>query len=131
MKKIKSLLIPALCVVATLILFRTVFLIGYVPTASMEPTLEEGSYILGLRTYGDLKTGDIIIFEHDGRLLVKRIAASPGEAIEHNGTSITVPDGSYYVLGDNADNSYDSRYWNDPFIEKGSIVAKLLISACE
>ena len=60
---------------------KAVFLFGYVPTASMEPTLPEGSYILGLRIYGELEKGDIIIFKHDGKLLVKRIAALPGEAI--------------------------------------------------
>ena len=64
------------------ILLRSVFLIGYVPSASMEPTLHEGSFILGLRLYSEPKVGDIIIFEKDGVLLVKRIAACPGDPVD-------------------------------------------------
>lgn len=126
MRRWRTILIPAVCLIATLVLFRVVFLFGYVPTASMEPTLHEGSLILGCRIYGELETGDIIIFEHDGELLVKRIAACPGEIVEHGGELLTVPAGSYYVLGDNAENSYDSRYWEDPFIAKTAIIAKLI-----
>ncbi len=126
MKKLRAILIPVIYLITTMILFRMVFLIGYVPTASMEPTLHEGSLLLGCRLYGELKTGDIIIFEHDGKLLVKRIAACPGETIEHSSELLTVPVDCYYVLGDNAENSYDSRYWEDPFVDKAAIVAKLI-----
>lgn len=58
-----------------------VFVVGYVPSASREPTLEKGDLILGLRLNGELKSGDIIIFEHDGELMVKRVAAKSGERI--------------------------------------------------
>ena len=127
MKKYKAILIPAVCLVATLILFRVVFLFGYVPSASMEPTLKEGSLIIGCRLYGELKTGDIIVFEHDGVLLVKRIAASPGENIEHNGSLLTTPSNGYYMLCDNTENSQDSRYWEDPFISENQIKAIVLM----
>ena len=119
-------LIPALASVLILILFKLVFLIGYVPTASMEPTIEKGSYIVGIRIFSELEVGDVIIFKHDGKLLVKRIAAVEGEIVLRSGVSLTVPEKSYYVLGDNAENSYDSRYWEEPFVQAEDIVAKVI-----
>ena len=126
MKKLLPILIPVFCAVLVLVLFRFVFYLGYVPTASMEPTIHQGSLILGLRQFGELRTGDIVIFRHDGRTLVKRIAASPGETYILNGSPITVPAGHYLLLGDNADDSYDARYWDDPFVSSSVIMAKLI-----
>ncbi len=128
MKKIKKWkwLFPVLITLVTVILLKSVFLFGYVPTASMEPTLPKGSYIMGLRLYTDLEKGDIIIFRHDGKLLVKRIAAVEGEYVERNGEFLLVPKDCYYVLGDNAGNSLDSRYWEEPFVRKVDVIAKLM-----
>lgn len=128
MKRIKKWkwLFPVLITLMTIILLKSVFLFGYVPNASMEPTLPKGSYIVGLRLYTDLEKGDIIIFCHDGKLLVKRIAAVEGEYVERNGEFLLVPKDCYYVLGDNAENSLDSRYWEEPFVKEEEIVAKYL-----
>jgi len=101
-------------------------IIGYVPSASMEPTLKEKSYILGLRIHGDLEVGDIIIFEHNDTTMVKRIAAIGGETIEVDGKTYNVPEGTVFVLGDNAENSFDSRYWENAFVDKNKIIAKVL-----
>ena len=125
-ERIKSrriLVIPIVMMLLVFFLFREVFMIGFVPTGSMEPTIEAGSYVLGIRKIKDIQTGDIIIFEKDGSYLVKRIAACGGDEIYHNGQGVTVPDGCFYVLGDNAEDSYDSRYWEEPFVEENQVVA--------
>ena len=124
-KRLLPILIPLLCAILVVLLFRTVFFLGYVPTASMEPTIPKGSLILGLRQYGELSTGDIVIFRHEGQTLVKRIAACPGETYILNGSPITVPPDHYLLLGDNADASYDARYWANPFTPEEDILAKL------
>ena len=125
LKKSGKRIIPAMEMLFTFILLKCVFLIGYVPTESMEPTLKRGSYIIGCRIYSSLEIGNIIIFRHDGKLLVKRIAAVSGDTVEKDGTSMTVPEDCYYVLGDNADNSYDSRYWEEPFVKHQDVIAQL------
>ena len=138
-KRVKPWSVPICLTLLCYVLLQHVFLLGYVPSASMEPTLQEGSFIFGLRIFETPTVGDIIVFVKDGTLQVKRIAAGPGDKIEltkleymdslpiPNWTDplLTVPAGHFYVLGDNTQNSYDSRYWEDPFIAEEQIVAVL------
>lgn len=118
---------PAAVFLLMFILLKQVFLIGYVPTESMEPTVKKGSYIAGSRIFFGLETGDVVVFQREGKLLVKRIAAVSGETVRRNGYSIVVPEDCYYMLGDNQDCSYDSRYWEDPFIEEKDVMAKVIL----
>ena len=118
---------PITITLVIVILFHTVFMLGYVPTRSMEPTLETESLILGFRLYNELKKGDIIIFRHEDSYLVKHIAAVEGDIVEHNGIRKTVPNDSFYVLGDNPAHSYDSRYWEKPFISNDDVMAKVIL----
>lgn len=135
---VKFLWLPLLCCLVVFLLFRFVFFLGYVPSESMEPTIPANSFIIGNRLYGELHRGDIVIFENEGRYLVKRIAAVPGDIVyiddqDHTVSvnidlnkatrTVIVPENSYFVLGDNADVSMDSRYWKEPFLLKENILA--------
>ena len=124
-KRIKYILIPVMMFTGIFLLFRTVFLIGVVPTAAMEPTQKENSVVFGMRVFSDPQVGDIVVFEHDGSLLVKRVAAAEGDDVIWREEVLTVPDDCYYVLGDNPEHSYDSRFWDEPFVQVTDITAKL------
>lgn len=118
------------------ILMTQVLFLGYVPTSSMEPTIPAGSYILGCRIFSEPKVGDIIIFERDEKLMVKRVAATPGDVVvwdelkyiegvarpQRKEAACTVPDGCYFVLGGNTQDSWDARYWDDPWVSRNIIV---------
>lgn len=138
-KRVKPWSVPICLTLLCYVLLQHVFLLGYVPSASMEPTLQEGSFIFGLRIFETPTVGDIIVFEKDNTLQVKRIAAGPGDQIDltkleymdslpipnWSDPLLTVPAGHFFLLGDNTQNSYDSRYWEDPFIAEAQIVAVL------
>ena len=121
---ISNLAMPVGCGLLFLFLLQFVFFIGYVPTASMEPTVRSGSFVFGIRFHGIPQHGDVVVFRHDGQLLVKRIAGAEGDVVyTDTGELLAVPEHSYYMLGDNQGTSNDSRYWKEPFVEDKDIVA--------
>lgn len=49
------------------------------------------------------------------------------EAMLYTGDmTFEVPDGCYFMLGDNRNNSMDARFWDNPYISKEKMVAKVL-----
>ena len=138
------------------IIFLLVFTDGDTVSGSMEPTIMTGDFTYGLNAlfWYTPQRGDIITFEHNGQLWEKRIIGLPGEMIvikdntvyidgnplEENyipeGTNTYsgvhsiyyVPEGKIMVLGDNREDSNDSRYWEDPYVNISDIRSKYLIT---
>ena len=129
-------LIPLFVAASAWFLFHQVFFIGYVPTGSMEPALKKGSCLLAEKVGKDYGKGDVIVFRKGGMLLVKRICAAGGETVDVHKTGaasgkngdgrITVPKDCFFVMGDSRENSWDSRYWEEPFVKREDVIGKVI-----
>ncbi|MEW5908057.1 MAG: signal peptidase I [Patescibacteria group bacterium] len=99
--------------------------------ASMVPTFENGDYLIIDELSYHLRTpqkGEVIIFRYPldpSKFFIKRIIGVPGDTVEINGGKILLKDNEYYVLGDNRNNSLDSRIWGT--LDRNLIVGRALV----
>lgn len=124
-----------------------------VPTGSMESTIMVGDRLIGNRLaylFSDPKRGDIVIFkcpDNEEETYIKRVIGLPGETIRiEDGVlyindevyeedylnepmlgsygPFTVPEGHYFMMGDNRNHSWDSRKWTNHYVAKNKIFGK-------
>ena len=145
-----------IAIVCILILYNFCIKNTRVASGSMEPTLMTGDYMVVNKlayVVKDIKRGDIICFwsKEGGKYYTKRVIGIEGDQIEfHDGyvfinglkadessyipegvetnclKTFEVPEGCVFVLGDNRENSFDSRFFENPYISEHDIMGKYL-----
>ncbi len=104
--------------------------------------------------FGEPERGDVVVFRYPDNeevLYVKRVIGLPGETVTVRNGKVyindeteplyedylkeeffgdygpyVVPEGSYFMMGDNRNDSLDSRYWENKFVKEDKILGKVV-----
>jgi signal peptidase I len=155
-RNLGSTMIILLAAAAAAVLITTLLLpVLQVTGTSMEPALETGQIVVAVKN-SSFKTGDIVAFYYNNKILLKRVIGQAGDVInidEDGNVTVNdtelyepyvqdkslghcditfpyqVPDGKIFVLGDNRAVSIDSRSSTVGCIARESIVGKVVFRA--
>lgn len=150
MKKLIKELYPYVIIVIVVILFRTFIATPVrVDGDSMKDTLHNNDILILNKMDKSYQRFDIIVIDINGSKLVKRIIGLPGENISYKDNELyingepkedktiirtadftlkelydieKIPEGYYFVMGDNRTNSLDSRDYRVGLVKKEDIV---------
>ena len=146
------------CIVISLIIILVssyIVQICSVSGDSMYPTLKNGDMVVIDKTRNEYERLDIVVVKSSSTLAIKRIIGLPGEKIKiENGqilingqiiedavncptapgiavNTITLGESEYFLLGDNRENSKDSRSKDFGIKKEKDIIGKVIYPLCD
>lgn len=153
-RTLRTTIYTLIVVAAVAVLVATFFIpVLQISGSSMEPALSDGDIVVLFKS-GKLETGDLVAFYYQNKLLLKRVIAGPGDIVDIDDEGnvyvndelldepyvtnkslgetdrdypYQVPDGRYFVMGDNRETSIDSRSSAIGCIETDQIVGKVVL----
>ena len=151
---LRSTLFSLLTVAAAAVLVSTLFFPALrIFGNSMGPTLQEGEIVV-CRKNSSFQTGDIVAFYYNNKILVKRVICGPGDwfNMKEDGTVIVngsvidepyvtesgygpcdlelpyqVPEGQFFMMGDQRASSIDSRMSQVGCVSQEQIVGQIIL----
>ncbi|WP_434336911.1 signal peptidase I [Mesomycoplasma conjunctivae] len=117
-------------ILLSILIFFQFYTIIQISGDSMSPTLQDKQILLAQKNIGNIKRNDIVIFDFNNQVFIKRVVALPRDLVQIDAegkifinnlffkqsnnsfffnSSWVVPDKSFFALGDNLDQSLDSR----------------------
>ena len=144
-----SILIVSIAIIASIaILF---FPAVKVSGRGMDPYIKDGYKVVVSKTAykkTSPKRGDVVCLRRSGAYAAFRVIGMPGDRVEfHNGDlfingtyvkegyaeglslaskAFEVPEGKYFMLGDNREVAEDSRFWSEPYVSGADIIGKII-----
>lgn len=152
-KEMKEWTMTVICAIATYLLISIFVFSARVDGSSMNPTFTHGNFLFATRNYftSEYDTGDIVVFNSPalGKALIKRVIGTPGDTVKIeagkvyiNGKEINEPyinnepletleiivaENTYFLMGDNRQDSLDSRYEIIGLVNKEQIMGKVVV----
>lgn len=152
-KTLKSTIFALITAAAAAVLVATLLLpVLQIYGSSMSPTLEEKQIVVSVKDK-ELEAGDIVAFYYGSKVLIKRYIAGPGDWVDvledgtilvngdlldepyienkHYGVSdleypYQVPEGTYFLVGDQRETSVDSRHSTVGCVSREDIIGKII-----
>lgn len=152
-RTLKSTIFALITAAAAAVLVATLWLpVLQIFGSSMTPTLQEGQIVVSVKV-DEMEPGDIVAFYYGNKVLIKRYIAGPGSwvDIQEDGTILLngevlvepyltekafgicdlelpyqVPEGTYFLVGDQRETSVDSRHSSVGCIAGDQIVGKIV-----
>ncbi|MDA3932267.1 MAG: signal peptidase I [Tenericutes bacterium] len=129
---------------AMMIINGLFFSLAVVDGESMAPTYCSTDVVL-ISYLSGIERDDIIVFDKEDFLYIKRVVGLPGDTLVVNSSGVyingdyiedsfgnffydgTIEDGYYFVLGDNRDNSLDSRSDRVGLIKENELIGPVIL----